>query len=143
MEAGRLAVESLGGASDVKITCLDNQGFVASGGFSDVLPVGTEFEVEKMRCPDAEFEWGDYRAAGGWNRVEAKARGAGTATQPAGATAAPAYQNYSTEATLAPGSVDHRHDEGGRLCRRQVIDNIASKSEFPAHGIEGQPGLDR
>jgi hypothetical protein len=59
LEAGRLAIESLGGKpAGVKITSLDERGFVHVGGFSVVLPVGTEFEIEKMHWQDADFDKG-------------------------------------------------------------------------------------
>ncbi len=52
LEAGRLTIESLGGTSAaVKITALDEKGFVISSalGVIPILPVGTEFEIETQQ----------------------------------------------------------------------------------------------
>jgi hypothetical protein len=72
LEAGRLAIEPIGGNSKVetensvsffsgnsgvRITSLDDKGFV-NFMQSVVLPIGTELEIEKMHWQDAEFDKG-------------------------------------------------------------------------------------
>lgn len=58
LEAGRLAIEPIGGTSHaVKITSLDDKGFVTIE-MSVVLPVGTKFEIEEMHWQDIEFDKG-------------------------------------------------------------------------------------
>lgn len=58
LEAGRLALEFLGGTSGaVKITALDEKGF-ANTIDSVVLPVGTEFEIEKTHWQKVDFDKG-------------------------------------------------------------------------------------
>jgi len=132
LEAGRLAVESLGGTSAVKITSLEDKGFVSIM-MSVVLPVGTEFEIEKMHWQDTEFDKGIIALRADGLEWRPRPQSTATATQPAEAagtqppiasaastdttrkaegstadkpsTTLRAPQNFSAEATIAPGAL--------------------------------------
>jgi len=100
LEAGRLAVESLGGTSAVKITSLEDKGFVSIM-MSVVLPVGTEFEIEKMHWQDTEFDKGIIALRADGLEWRPRPQSTATATQPAEAagTQPPIASAASTDTT--------------------------------------------